>query len=113
MQPEVQKLLRDMLDAGELIASFMQDVSFADYRQSKLVRSAVERQFITLGEALNAACRIDESLPDTISVAHKIIAFRNVLVHGYSIVSDDRVWGIATEDLPRLLAEVRALLPPS
>ena len=40
----------------------------------------------------------------------RIIGFRNVLIHGYSIVNHERVWRIVEDDLPRLLAEVEALL---
>jgi uncharacterized protein with HEPN domain len=40
----------------------------------------------------------------------RIIGFRNVLIHGYSIVNHERVWSTIMDDLPKLLAEVEALL---
>jgi len=47
------------------------------------------------------------------SATRKIVDFRNLLVHGYSAVEADRVWDMIQQRLPRLLAEVRALLPPA
>lgn len=40
----------------------------------------------------------------------RIIGFRNVLIHGYSIVNHERVWSTIVDDLPKLLSEVEALL---
>jgi uncharacterized protein with HEPN domain len=47
----------------------------------------------------------------------QIIAFRNVLIHGYDLVDDTQVWGVITQDLPTLEQQVLQLLneapPPS
>ncbi len=40
----------------------------------------------------------------------EIIAFRNLLIHGYAVVEHDRVWRIAEVSLPGLRATVAALL---
>jgi len=34
----------------------------------------------------------------------RIIAFRNVLIHGYAAVDNRLVWGVVERDLPILLA---------
>jgi len=34
----------------------------------------------------------------------RIVAFRNVLIHGYATVDDRLVWGVVEANLPRLLA---------
>ena len=39
-----------------------------------------------------------------------VIDFRNVLVHQYSAIDDEKVWTHIIEDLPNLLREARALL---
>ena len=44
---------------------------------------AVERQF-TIGEVLRAAVRLDEAIASSITHVRAIIAFRHVLIHGYS-----------------------------
>ena len=40
----------------------------------------------------------------------RIIAFRNIIVHGYAIVDDRIVWGVIEADLPALRAAVGKLL---
>jgi uncharacterized protein with HEPN domain len=40
----------------------------------------------------------------------EIIAFRNVLIHGYAAVEHDRVWRIAETSLPELCTVVAYLL---
>jgi uncharacterized protein with HEPN domain len=42
--------------------------------------------------------------------SRQIIAFRNILVHGYDIVRNEVVWGILEKDLPTLISEVSELL---
>ena len=58
-----------------------------------MLRSAVERQFEIIGEALAQLLRLDPSLRSRKSDAGRIIAFRNRLIHGYASVADDVVWG--------------------
>lgn len=38
----------------------------------------------------------------------EIIGMRNRLVHGYAAVDNDIVWGVATADLPPLVADLEA-----
>lgn len=41
-----------------------------------------------------------------ISEYHRIIGFRNVLAHGYDVVSDEIVWDIIQNRLPLLRQEI-------
>lgn len=75
-----------------------------------MLRSAVERQFEIIGEALNQLLRREPGLSERISDASVIIAFRNRLIHGYASVSDEVVWGVVERYLPVLSSEVRDLL---
>lgn len=113
MQPEVAKLLGDILDSGESVQQYIAGTSFDEYEQSRMLRRAVEREMMIVGEALNVALQKDPTLADSITDARKIVGLRHVLVHVYSLVDDERVWEAITRDLPLLLAEVRALLPPA
>jgi uncharacterized protein with HEPN domain len=110
-QREVPTLLRDIEEAGTAILRFIAGRSAADYEADEYFRSAVERKFEIVGEALREALSADPSLETRITEARRIVDFRNLLIHGYSLVQHDRVWGYVQRDLPRLLAEVRALLP--
>ena len=111
MQPEVANLLRDIIKAGENVQRLVAGLGFEEYEESEMLRWAVERQMTIVGEALNVALQKDPTLRRKITEAREIVGFRNILVHGYSLIEDDRVWGAIHDDLPLLIAEVRALLP--
>ena len=40
----------------------------------------------------------------------RIVAFRNILVHGYALLDHDLVWNVIHEHLPGLVAALDALL---
>src|SRR5437016_2051722 len=84
MQPDVEERLRDIVEAGESIRRMTAGVSFDEYKRAEIRRFAVERQLITVGEALSVALQIDPTLRDRITEARNIVDFRNMLVHGYS-----------------------------
>ena len=75
-----------------------------------MLRAAVERQFEIVGEALSQLARVDKDVASMISEYRRIIAFRNILVHGYADVDDRLVWDIIETKLPALRREVAALL---
>jgi uncharacterized protein with HEPN domain len=110
MQLEVLKYLYDMEQACVLLSSFLVGKTFADYDTDPMLRSAVERQLMIVGEALNRLRKIAPELLASITDSRKIIAFRNVLVHGYDVIRNEVVWGILDSDLSTLTGEVSALL---
>ena len=111
MKPlEVRKYLYDILQAGRLLRQFIAGKSFDDYAADPMLKSAVERQFEIVGEALNKAMQIDFELEREISDTRRIIAFRNRLIHGYASVEDQVVWGIVESNLDTLIREAEALL---
>ncbi|MFM9942045.1 MAG: DUF86 domain-containing protein [Hyphomicrobiaceae bacterium] len=111
------KLFWDILNCGTAIQSFLRDQTIEDYRNNLMLRSAVERQFEIIGEALRRLELLDAPLLYRISDARRIIDFRNAISHGYDGVDDAIVWQVISEKLPVLMTEVRALLaevaPPS
>ena len=40
----------------------------------------------------------------------EIVAFRNVLIHGYAVIDRARVWRVVEENLPQLRSALAALL---
>jgi uncharacterized protein with HEPN domain len=109
MELETKKLIYDMDRAVELIANFIHGKQFTDYASDPLLRSAVERQFEIIGEALNRLAKADPAFISRISDYRRIISFRNVLIHGYDVVSNEVVWDIAQNRLPVLRCEIDAL----
>ena len=53
MLPDTRKYLWDALEAGKRIGRFTSGKSLETYEADELLRSAVERQFEIIGEALN------------------------------------------------------------
>ena len=53
MPLEARKYLFDIQQAKDLIDGFCGGKSFSDYRQVPMLRSAVERQFEIVGEAIS------------------------------------------------------------
>jgi uncharacterized protein with HEPN domain len=84
--------------------------SFADFDSDLVLRSAVERQFEILGEALNRLDRLDATLAARVPNLRQIVAFRNVLIHGYALIDRARVWRVVQDDLPTLRAVLDDLL---
>ena len=107
---EARKYLYDITAAAEYIAQFTAGRTYEEYHTDPMLRSAVERQFEVIGEALNQLLQRESDLQKKISDAPLIIAFRNRLIHGYATVSDDVVWGVIEASLPVLAHEVACLL---
>jgi len=110
MQLEAKKLLEDVRQACEEILAFTNSKTFQDYKQDRLLRSGVERQFEIIGEALNRLVKTVPDVANQISHYKRIISFRNILIHGYDVVEDTVVWDVVAKDLPLLYSQVTKLL---
>ncbi|MCB9878971.1 MAG: DUF86 domain-containing protein [Planctomycetes bacterium] len=110
MQLEVKKYLFDVRQACARVADFTAGRNFSDYTRDEMLKAAVERQFEIIGEALNQLAKLDAGVIGRITDHRRIIAFRNILVHAYAQIDDRVVWGVVETKLPRLTAEVGALL---
>ncbi len=110
MPHKPEKLLADMIAAATAVASFTAGRLRDEYGEDLMLRSAVERQLEILGEALKRLDALDPPLAARFSEYRRVIAFRNVIAHGYDVLDDDIVWQVVQEKLPVLLGEARALL---
>jgi uncharacterized protein with HEPN domain len=61
-----------------------------------------------IGEAVNRIRKKDKNF--RLDNAEKIIATHNRIIHGYDKISDDLVWSIVINHLPKLKEEVTRLL---
>jgi uncharacterized protein with HEPN domain len=86
MPPKTPKLLEDIHDAAAFIRKVTADKSLNQYRADRLLRQAVERNFEILGEAVSRLARSDPATAARIGDHPQIIAFRNILIHGYDLV---------------------------
>jgi len=110
MHRDPQPYLHDALLAADAIQDLVRGKSVEDYLADPLLRAAVERQFIVLGEALYQLRthfpRMAYDIPD---IRH-VISFRHVLVHGYNQVEPDIAWGVIESMLQGVKEKVRTLL---
>jgi uncharacterized protein with HEPN domain len=110
MQLEVRKYLFDIQRACALIRQFTAGKDFAAYSSDVFLRSAVERQFEVIGEAMSQMLKVEPSVGERITASKQIISFRNVLIHGYAAVQNKLVWQIIEAKLPTLQQEVDQLM---
>jgi uncharacterized protein with HEPN domain len=110
MHADSAKLLWDAQQAVLKIVRFTGGKSFDQYLNDDLLRSGVERQFEIVGEALKHFSRLDPELALSISDLPRIVAFRNVLIHGYATVDDQVVWGVVEANISSLSKDLANLL---
>ena len=110
MNDDTRKNLIDILQATEEIQDFVRGMDFKAYQNNSVTKRAVERDFEIIGEALNRIKYTDKELLEKISEHHRIIGFRNILIHGYDIVDEAIVWQAVTNHLPILIGEVKEIL---
>ena len=108
MQRDERAYLNDVVEACEAIERALTDQDLMTYRANRLIRSAVEREFIIVGEAMAALSRLSPGLFTPITHARRIVDFRNQLAHQYSDVDDTVVWLIGR---PMHLCCMRSVLP--
>jgi len=110
MQREALKYVFDIKAAAAKIQRFIADKSEAEYLASELLQSAVERQFEVIGEAMGKLHKVDPGVAESIDDYKKMIAFRNVLIHGYATIDPLIVWGVIESNLENLIKQATAIL---
>jgi uncharacterized protein with HEPN domain len=110
MRLEARKYLTDIEAAAERVARFTEGKGFEQYLADEMLRSAVERQFGIVGEALSRLAKDSPEIAASVPDHAKIIGFRNILVHGYASVDDRLVWGVIESHLEPLRKAVAQLL---
>jgi len=110
MERKTPKLLEDIRDAAAFVRQAVANKTLDDYRRDRLLRQAVERNFEIVGEAVGRLAKLDPDTSSRIGQYAQIIAFRNLLIHGYDLIDDAQVWEVIQLNLPTLEVEVTALL---
>ncbi len=75
-----------------------------------MLKRAVERDLEILGEAINRIIKRDASFEEKITNARAIIGLRNQVIHAYDSISDEIIWSILINHLPKLKAEIESLI---
>ena len=107
------RLLSALYDVRESVADILRYVgqkSKGEYDADDMLRAAVERKYLIIGEALNRIKKIDLMTFMKIRESDKIIGFRNILAHGYDQIDDDVSWMIICDKLPILRNDIHVLI---
>ena len=108
--PDSRVYLLDALRAADNILLFVRNSSLKDFREDVLLRSATERQFEIVGEALSQLAKVEPLFARRIPELPQVVKFRNILIPGYASIIPERVWRAARENLPSLRAVLDSLL---
>lgn len=110
MDNEIKTWLFDIIQAINEIESFYENrpKKFEEYVNDIKTKRAIERDLEIIGEAANRIYKKDKNYK--LSNVEKIIATRNRIIHGYDKISDDLIWSIVINHIPKLKEEVKMLL---
>jgi len=101
--------VKDVLQAVDLIQSFVANKNLPGFNKSNLIQSAVIRQFEIIGEAgSKISIGTQTTFPDI--PWRSIKAFRNLLIHEYFKVDVAEVWTTIQNDLPGLKEQMENII---
>jgi uncharacterized protein with HEPN domain len=92
------------------LARFLAQRNLQEYLSDEFCQSAVERQLEIAGDALGQLRKLAPDVFSRIPDGDLIIAFRNVLAHGYAALDHVRVYKAAATSAPALLSVIEDLL---
>ena len=110
MDNEIRTWLYDILQSINEIDSYFENKQriFDNYTSDMKTKRAIERNLEIIGEAVNRILKKNKDIK--LDNAEKIIGTRNRIIHGYDQISDDLIWSIVINHMPKLKTEVTALL---
>jgi uncharacterized protein with HEPN domain len=96
--------LWDMWKAARGVAETVHGIDFDSYQANENLRLAVERRIEIIGEAARrVSAAFKEAHPEI--PWRLIVDQRNVLIHSYDEIADERIWRLAIVEIPRLIAQ--------
>ena len=110
MEIEIRNHLWDIREAAKFILDSTAEITFEQYEENQLLRSAVERQFEIIGEATRRLANDDQTIAAKITGYQTIIGLRNRIAHEYDNIANQTLWNIIQNNLPTLLNEVTTIL---
>jgi uncharacterized protein with HEPN domain len=69
-----------------------------------LLKRAIERNLEIIGEAMNRI--LNENQDFKITDSKRIVGLRNRIIHSYDSISDENIWGVIINYLPKLKIEI-------
>lgn len=92
--------LYDIVECCDKIISYACGLEYSDFSENSMLKDAIERNVITIGEAANHLPQdMIDQFPDILW--KQIIRMRNLLVHVYHEIDSQVVWRVVERDVPR------------
>ena len=112
MDEKILKWLYDVkISVDEIEEYFLtNDKDFEKYKQNLMLKRAIERNLEIIGEAMNRIISRDKEYAFRISNAKSIIGLRNQVIHAYDNISDEIIWSVLINHLPKLKSELETLI---
>ncbi len=112
MDERILKWLYDIRYAISEIDSYFyeKDMDFFEYQKNIMLKRAVERDLEIIGEAVKRILKSDNNFETLISDAKAIVSLRNQVIHAYDNLSDENIWAIIINHLPKLKSEIEKLI---
>jgi len=110
MDRDINTWLFDILQSINEISSYFKDdgYQYNVYITDLKTKRAVERNIEIIGEAINRILKKDSNFK--IENSQQIIGTRNRIIHGYDKISDELIWSIIINHLPKLKEEISNLI---
>ena len=108
MQPNDAARNRHMIEAAEASQQFVEGKRRSDIDADRMLRFALQQAVEIIGEAASRITSETRSELNTVPWG-AIISMRNRLIHAYFNIDHEILWKTVIEEIPRLLASLRAI----
>jgi uncharacterized protein with HEPN domain len=109
MSRSAEILLRDILQASDLLAQYTFGLTLEEFTENTEKQDAVARRLEIIGEAVKGLPRdLRDRYPEV--PWRDIAGARDVLVHEYFRIDLDLAWEMVKEDIPDLAEKIRRIL---
>jgi len=100
----------DILEAARLAGAFIAGMREEDFEADPKTHAAVVRQLEIVGEATKRLSHEFREQHPHIPWSD-MAGMRDILIHAYDHVDMIRVWRVATQSLPDLVAQIESIFP--
>ncbi len=105
-----KQYLQDVLDYSKECQGYVSGKTYLGFANDDRLKRAVERTLQIVGEAIWQAAKLDPDIFLLVSSCRQIVGLRHRLVHQYDDISEQILWAIVNDRLPRLDKEISNLL---
>ena len=106
---EDKSYLWDLKGAATDFIEFTKGKNYEAFSKDKIIRFAVERQLLVIGEVSKRLSAEFKSSQPAIQW-QSMIGLRNIIAHEYGEILSERIWRIATESIPALVVQLEGIL---